>query len=171
MRTFFAVVCFVLTMASAQAAHTQARLILADDLARPGETVLVGVHLKMEPGWHTYWKNPGEAGMATKIVWHLPQGVTAGDIQWPLPEKLPPAEVTTYGYDNEVMLLVPLKLAAVPSANPAGPAPPKVTLAYVAGGRGLAVVLTLPTRSWASGPAVSFSGQKSSGELASTALS
>ena len=111
MRTFFALVCFVLTIASAQAAHTEARLILADDIARPGETVWVGVHLKMEPGWHTYWKNPGEAGMATKIVWHLPQGVTAGDIQWPLPEKLPPAEVTTYGYENEVMLLVPLKLA------------------------------------------------------------
>jgi thiol:disulfide interchange protein len=111
MRTFFALVCFILTIASAQAAHTQAQLVLGDDIARPGETVLVGVHLKMEPGWHTYWKNPGEAGMATKIVWHLPQGVTAGDIQWPLPEKLPPAEVTTYGYENEVMLLVPLKLA------------------------------------------------------------
>ncbi|MGA2787708.1 MAG: protein-disulfide reductase DsbD domain-containing protein [Verrucomicrobiota bacterium] len=66
----------------------------------------------MEPGWHTYWKNSGAAGYATKIEWQLPPGVTAGDIQWPLPEKLPPAEVTTYGYDNEVVLLVPLKLAA-----------------------------------------------------------
>ena len=66
----------------------------------------------MEPGWHTYWKNPGAAGMATKIEWQLPPGVTAGEIQWPLPEKLPPAEVTTYGYDDEVVLLVPLKLAA-----------------------------------------------------------
>jgi thiol:disulfide interchange protein len=112
MRTVFALIGFVLTIASAQAAHTQAQLVLADDLAKPGETVLVGVHLKMEPGWHTYWKNPGEAGMATKIAWHLPPGVTAGDIQWPLPEKLPPAEVTTYGFENEVVLLVPLKLAA-----------------------------------------------------------
>jgi thiol:disulfide interchange protein DsbD len=42
----------------------------------------------------------------------LPPGVTAGEIQWPLPEKLPPVEVTTYGYDDEVVLLVPLKLAA-----------------------------------------------------------
>lgn len=67
--------------------------------------------MKMEPDWHTYWKNPGEAGMATKIEWQLPPGVTAGEIQWPLPEKLPPAEVTTYGYNDEVMLIVPLKLA------------------------------------------------------------
>ncbi len=67
--------------------------------------------MKMEPGWHTYWKNPGEAGMATKIEWQFPPGVTAGEIQWPLPEKLPPAEVTTYGYNDEVVLIVPLKLA------------------------------------------------------------
>jgi thiol:disulfide interchange protein DsbD len=105
-------VCFCLTALTAHAAHTQARLILAADTARPGDTVLAGVDLKMEPGWHTYWKNPGAAGYATKVEWQLPPGVTAGDIQWPLPEKLPPAEVTTYGYDDEVVLLVPLKLAA-----------------------------------------------------------
>ena len=97
---------------AAHAAHTQARLILSADIAKAGDTVLAGVDLKMEPGWHTYWKNPGAAGMATQIEWQLPPGVTAGEIQWPLPEKLPPAEVTTYGYDNEVVLLVPLKLAA-----------------------------------------------------------
>ncbi len=103
---------FCLAALVAHAAHTQVRLILSADTARPGDTVLVGVDLKMEPGWHTYWKNPGAAGMATKIEWQLPPGVTAGEIQWPLPEKLPPAEVTTYGYDDEVVLLVPLKLAA-----------------------------------------------------------
>jgi thiol:disulfide interchange protein DsbD len=96
---------------TASAAHTQVRLILATDTARPGDTVLAGVDLKMEPGWHTYWKNPGAAGLATKIEWQLPPGITADDIQWPLPEKLPPVEVTTYGYDDEVVLLVPLKLA------------------------------------------------------------
>jgi thiol:disulfide interchange protein DsbD len=101
-----------LSALAAHAAHTQARLILSADTARPGETVLAGVDLKMEPGWHTYWKNPGAAGMATKIEWQLPPGVTAGEIQWPLPEKLPPLEVTTYGYNDEVVLLVPLKLAA-----------------------------------------------------------
>ncbi len=97
---------------SAQAAHTQAQLVLAANSAKPGDTVLAGVHLKMEPGWHTYWKNPGSAGMATKIEWQLPPGVTAGDIRWPNPEKLPPDEVITYAYENEVMLLIPLKLAA-----------------------------------------------------------
>jgi thiol:disulfide interchange protein/DsbC/DsbD-like thiol-disulfide interchange protein len=109
LRTFLALV-FCLAAFTARAAHTQASLVLSADTAKPGDTIWAGVDLKMEPGWHTYWKNPGEAGMASKIDWKLPPGVTAGDIQWPLPEKLPPAEVTTYGYNDEVMLLVPLTI-------------------------------------------------------------
>jgi len=66
----------------------------------------------MDPGWHTYWKNSGDSGIPTQIKWLLPPGITAGEIQWPLPKKLPPAEVTTYGYEGEVMLLVPLTLAS-----------------------------------------------------------
>ena len=47
---------------AARAAHTDASLLLAADSVAPGGTVLAGVRLKMEPGWHTYWKNPGSAG-------------------------------------------------------------------------------------------------------------
>ena len=108
----------MLGLVCAHAAHTQVQLLLSAETAKPGDTIWAGVDLKMEPGWHTYWKNPGDAGQATEIKWQLPAGVTAGEIQWPLPEKLPPAEVTTYGYENEVVLLVPLTLA---SNLPAGP--------------------------------------------------
>jgi thiol:disulfide interchange protein len=94
------------------AAHTRVKLLLSADTARPGDTVWAGVDLQMDAGWHTYWKNSGAAGLPTKIEWQLPPGVTAGEIQWPLPEKIPPVEVTTYGYENEVMLLVPLTLAS-----------------------------------------------------------
>jgi thiol:disulfide interchange protein DsbD len=103
---------------TAQAAHTETQLLLAADPTAPGTTVLAGVQLKMEPGWHTYWKNPGEAGQATEIKWQLPPGVTAGEIQWPLPEKLPPADITTYGYENEVVLLVPLTLDKTATPGP-----------------------------------------------------
>jgi DsbC/DsbD-like thiol-disulfide interchange protein len=103
---------FCLAGVSASAAHTQARLILAADAARPGDTVLAAVQLRMDPRWHTYWRNPGASGMETKIEWQLPAGVTAGAIQWPVPEKLPDEDLTTYIYTNEVVLLVPLKLAA-----------------------------------------------------------
>jgi thiol:disulfide interchange protein DsbD len=103
---------------SPAANHTQVKLILSADTAKPGDTILAGVDLKMEPGWHTYWKNPGDAGMATEIKWQLPPGISAGEIQWSLPEKFPPVEVTTYGYTNEVMLIVPLTLASNLSAGP-----------------------------------------------------
>src|ERR1700734_1996431 len=93
-------VLFCLAALSVRAAHTQASLVLSDDTAKPGDTVWVGVDLKMDPEWHTYWKNSGDAGLPTPISWQLPSGVTAGDIQWPLPKKLPPIEVTTYGYEG-----------------------------------------------------------------------
>jgi len=102
---------FCLASLSAQAAHTEARLVLAAATARPGDTVLAGVQLRMDPRWHIYWRNPGASGMATKVAWQLPAGITPGAIQWPVPEKLPDEDLTTYIYTNEVVLLVPLKLA------------------------------------------------------------
>ena len=111
-------VCLRLTASVTFAAHTEAKLLLSANPAVPGSTVLAGVELQMQPGWHTYWKNPGAAGEVTEIKWQLPAGVTAGEIQWPLPEKLPPPDITTYGYENDVVLLVPLTLAA---NLPAGP--------------------------------------------------
>jgi thiol:disulfide interchange protein DsbD len=95
-----------------QAAHTQARLVLSAQTARPGDTVLAGIVLQMEPRWHTYWRNPGASGIPTTVQWQLPSGVTAGPLQWPAPEKLPDDDLTTYIYRGEAVLLAPLKLAA-----------------------------------------------------------
>jgi thiol:disulfide interchange protein len=106
------ILLFCLAALSAQAAHTHARLVLAADMVRPGDTIVAGLHLQMDSGWHTYWQNPGASGIATTIDWKLPPGVTAGAPQWPVPEKLPEKELTTYIYRDEVVVLVPLKLAA-----------------------------------------------------------
>jgi thiol:disulfide interchange protein len=115
---FLFLICLCLAALTARAAHTHVQLLLSANPAKPGDTILVGVDMKMDAGWHTYWKNSGAAGLPIKIEWQLPPGITAGEIQWPLPEKLPPAEVTTYGYEDEVMLIVPLTLA---TNLPAGP--------------------------------------------------
>jgi thiol:disulfide interchange protein len=102
---------------SAHAARTQARLVLSTETARPGDTVMAGVHMKMDPGWHTYWRNSGQSGIPTSIEWELPKGVTAGEIKWPVPDKrietdvATHSETITYGYEKDVVLLVPLKLA------------------------------------------------------------
>jgi DsbC/DsbD-like thiol-disulfide interchange protein len=112
MRRFLNVIVVLTCLAAgtARAAHTQAQLLLSVDAASPGDTIFAAVDMKMDSGWHTYWKNPGSAGQSTQIKWQLPPGVTAGEIQWPVPGKLPPADITTYGYENEVLLIVPLKL-------------------------------------------------------------
>lgn len=106
-----AVVTICLASFAARGAHTRAQLLLAADAVRPGDTVLAGIRLQMDPGWHTYWRNPGDSGMATKVEWQLPAGVTAGELRWPPPEKMPESGLTTYVYTNDVILLVPLKLS------------------------------------------------------------
>src|SRR5256886_387325 len=60
------------------ATKTRAQLILSAEAARPGETVMAGVLLKMPAGWHTYWKNSGDSGAPTKIDWQLPEGIKIG---------------------------------------------------------------------------------------------
>ena len=88
-----------------------AQLVQADTIANvnavvPGEPFLVGVRLKMAPGWHTYWRYPGDAGIPTEIKWQLPPGWHAGEIQWPIPLKLTePGDIQIYGYQNEVLLI------------------------------------------------------------------
>ncbi|MEN9575726.1 MAG: Thiol:disulfide interchange protein DsbD [Verrucomicrobiota bacterium] len=111
--------CSLLTLSAPQAdaAATKAELLLVQDTAQPGATVLAGVRLTMAPRWHTYWRFGGDVGFPTKIVWELPTGITAGEIQWPVPGKYFANALTSYEYGKEVVLLVPLKLAASAAAG------------------------------------------------------
>lgn len=113
--------CLFLALAPAGlfAANTTATLFLDSEQARPGDTVMAAVRLQMNPGWHTYWENSGDSGYATKIKWTLPAGVTNGAIQWPVPEKVVISGETTFGYHDEAILLVPLRIAADAPAGPA----------------------------------------------------
>lgn len=87
--------------------HTRVSLLADVQHVRPGAPFTIGVVMSMEKGWHTYWKNAGEAGLPTRIAWTLPDGFSAGDIQWPLPHKyLESGDILTYGYEHENMLLV-----------------------------------------------------------------
>ena len=81
--------------------------LLADTNAVvPGKPFIVGLLLRMAPGWHTYWKFSGDAGLPTELKWKLPPGWKIGDIQWPIPLKtIDPGDIETYGYENEVLLM------------------------------------------------------------------
>jgi thiol:disulfide interchange protein DsbD len=82
----------------------------APDGVTPGKPVWVGLQLAHQPGWHTYWKNSGDSGLPTQLQWTLPQGVTAGDIAWPVPKKIPVGSLANYGYEGTVLLPVPLTI-------------------------------------------------------------
>lgn len=86
-----------------------AELIPETDAIVPGEPLTVCLHLKHDPGWHTYWKNPGLAGVPIKLDWALPAGFEAGEIQWARPQRVKMAIYNTFGYEDEVTLLIDIK--------------------------------------------------------------
>jgi thiol:disulfide interchange protein/DsbC/DsbD-like thiol-disulfide interchange protein len=83
----------------------------------PGAPLWVGLRQQIAPGWHTYWRNPGDSGEPPTIAWSLPAGWTAGPIVWPQPERVPVGPLMSYGYTGEVVLLTRL---AAPADLPAG---------------------------------------------------
>ncbi len=97
----------------ARSGPAQAELVASQSSIRPGEPFTVGLRLAADPGWHTYWRNPGDSGLATRIVWDLPEGIRAAAPDWPVPQVFEDQGLTTYGYEGEVTLL----FALTPSAD------------------------------------------------------
>src|SRR6185503_19424912 len=80
--------------------------LVADTTAiEPGKPFRVGVRLIMDPGWHTYWKDPGDAGLATTVAWKLPEGFSAGELGWPTAQQtIEPGDIKTNAYSGETLL-------------------------------------------------------------------
>ncbi|QRY33471.1 protein-disulfide reductase DsbD family protein [Variovorax sp. PMC12] len=94
--------------------HVRAELIAhAPDGVAPGSPVWVGLQITHQPEWHTYWKNAGDSGLPTEMTWTLPAGVSTGEIAWPVPEKIPVGNLANYGYENTVLLPVPLEVSTL----------------------------------------------------------
>ena len=87
-------------------------LIAEQSAAMPGETVYVALDFELESHWHLYWKNPGASGLPVEITWDLPEGFTAGEIEWPTPERIELAGLMNYGYEDAVTLMVPISVPA-----------------------------------------------------------
>ncbi len=97
---------------SADVTHLHVQLVVPASNLTPGETSKGGLYFKLEPGWHVYWKNAGDAGEPPHIKWTLPDGITAGPLQFPVPQRLPVATLMDYGYENEVLYPFEIKTAA-----------------------------------------------------------
>jgi thiol:disulfide interchange protein DsbD len=94
--------------------HVRAELIAhAPDGVTPGAPVWVGLQITHQPEWHTYWKNAGDSGLPTEMTWTLPAGVSTGEIAWPVPKKIPVGSLANYGYENTVLLPVPLEVSTL----------------------------------------------------------
>ncbi|MGC9159266.1 MAG: protein-disulfide reductase DsbD domain-containing protein, partial [Terracidiphilus sp.] len=90
---------------SAAAPHVRVELVAPEEDFYPGSPRNdAGFYFKLDPGWHIYWKNPGDAGEPPQVQWKLPPGVTAGPIQFPAPQRLPLGPLMDFGYQNEVLL-------------------------------------------------------------------
>lgn len=86
--------------------NVRAELLSEVSQVKAGEPFWVALRETMRPHWHTYWKNPGDAGQPTDIAWKLPAGVTADPIVWPAPTKIDVSGVVNYGFEGDVLLLV-----------------------------------------------------------------
>ncbi|PUE60744.1 protein-disulfide reductase [Limnohabitans curvus] len=102
------------TLASAVVSTPQLRaelVVHAPQGVQAGQPMWVGLQLTHQPEWHTYWRNPGDSGLPTQLELNLPAGITAGEVQWPLPQKLKAGSLTNYGFDKTVLLAVPLTVS------------------------------------------------------------
>jgi thiol:disulfide interchange protein DsbD len=99
--------------------HVEAEIITETQQAVPGQTLTAGVRLRMDKHWHTYWRYAGEIGYPSAIEWSLPDGYTAGPIQWPAPKIFEMAGLINYGYSDAVLLVVDIAVPATakPGAN------------------------------------------------------
>ena len=92
--------------------HATVTLLSEQPQATPGQTLWLGLRFELIPHWHVYWRNPGASGAAPVIRWTLPEGWTAGDLHWPVPQRIRVGPLTNYGYEDTVTLLVPVQGSA-----------------------------------------------------------
>ena len=95
-----------------KAPHLTAELVSLGPAIAPGGTQEVGLILTMEDKWHVYWVNAGDSGEPPHINWNVPEGVTTGPMQFPIPERLPLGPLMDFGYQDEVVFPVEVKAAS-----------------------------------------------------------
>ena len=86
--------------------YMETELVVETTSIKPGQPFWAGLRMKMDEHWHTYWRNPADSGLPTKIHWTLPEGFQAGEINWPYPQKIVLDILASYGYEGETLLLV-----------------------------------------------------------------
>ncbi len=118
--SLFMVVLLLLPDSRAWAApipHGTVDLVAENRWIAPGRETYFGLNFQLEKGWHIYWMNPGDSGQPPRVQWHLPDGLSVGEIEWPAPRRLGTSTIVDFGYDGAVMLLVPVRASSTLPAN------------------------------------------------------
>ena len=130
--------------------HGTLELIAEDQWIAAGRSFNLGLHFQLEKGWHIYWVNPGDSGEPPRVDWRLPMGVKAGAIEWPTPQRFQSSTIADYGYEDAVLLMVPVSVDARLQPQPSAEIEAEVKLLVcshemcIPGKAGLS--LTLPMR-------------------------
>ena len=90
---------------SQRGTHLWLELLSEDSALSPGGDHWLALRITHDPEWHTYWRNPGDSGLPTRIDWQLPEGFRVGPIHWPIPQRLPFGPLTNFGFEGEAWLL------------------------------------------------------------------
>lgn len=101
----------------ARGPHGTAEIVAETRSFVPGRPIEAGILFKLEPGWHVYWKNPGDSGEPPRASWRLPSGFSAGTIQWPVPKVIRVGPLANFGYEGSV--LFPVRIQTPPGARKA----------------------------------------------------
>jgi thiol:disulfide interchange protein len=91
-----------------KAQHLTVELLPLHSTLQPETPALIGLHFKLDKGWHVYWSNAGDSGEPPTIHWNLPTGLTAGPMQFPAPRRLPLGPLMDFGYEDEVLFPITL---------------------------------------------------------------
>jgi len=92
--------------------HISVSLLSEHDALVPGTSAWFGLRLQHDAHWHSYWINPGDSGLPTRLTWQLPEGFSAGEIAWPVPKRFNVGELFNFGYDGDVVLPVQIEVPA-----------------------------------------------------------
>jgi thiol:disulfide interchange protein len=104
---------------SADAPHVHVQLVVPAPALNLGKAADAGLYFKIDSGWHVYWKNAGDAGEPPHLKWTLPEGITAGPLQFPAPKRLPLGPLMDFGYEDEVLFPFSVNVAQTAKTGPA----------------------------------------------------